>query len=224
MSTTVVFDVLGTLFSLDRLRAELRELGAPGNALELWFGQSLRDYFAYSHAGGYVPLQDVLTHGLPRALRPFEVAVDEERAAAVVGAMAELEPSPGAAEACRALRDAGCRLAALSNGSLDSTTALLDRAGLRDLFGTVRSCDEIEVSKPAERAYRMVTEAGNGAWMVAAHAWDVAGARRAGLRGVWISVVEGEYLTAYPPPEIRASDLVDAAQRLLGGGRLIGET
>lgn len=216
MSKTVVFDIIGTLFSLDRLRAELRELGAPDHALELWFGQSLRDYFAFSHAGGYVPLQEILTAALPRALKTFEMEVGAERASEVVGKMTELELGPGGAEACSTLREAGCTLVALSNGSRESTLALLERAGLADDFAAVRSCDEIEVSKPAAAAYEMAREVAEGEpWMVAAHAWDIAGARHAGLRTAWVATVEPEYLSAYPPPDVTAGDLAEAAQKLL---------
>lgn len=213
---SVVFDVIGTLFSLDRLRAELRELHAPDGALELWFGQSLRDFFAVSHAGGYVPLEQVLEAALPRALATLDVDVDAGRAGQVVAAMAELELAPGGREATAALRDAGCALVALSNGSLEATTGLLRRAGLLDAFAAVRSCDEIAVSKPAPAAYALARERADGElWMVAAHAWDIAGAARAGLRTAWVSAVEGEYLAAYPPPDVVAGDLAEAAAALL---------
>ncbi|MBD1907834.1 hypothetical protein NDI37_10015 [Funiculus sociatus GB2-A5] len=40
---TVVFDIIGTCFSLDKPRQRLVELDAPPHALELWFAQTLRD-------------------------------------------------------------------------------------------------------------------------------------------------------------------------------------
>lgn len=213
VATTVVFDVLGTLFSLERLRAPLRALGAPDAALQLWFAQSLRDYFAFSHAGGYVPLAQVLEASLPRSLALFGANVGDAEAGQVVAAMRELDPADGAHEACSRLRDAGCSLVALSNGSLETATALLERAGLAGDFAAIRSCDEISVSKPAAAAYALAGE-GN-AWLVAAHAWDVAGAMRAGLRGAWVSTVEATYLRAYPPPDVSAARLDEAARLLL---------
>ena len=63
---TVVFDIIGTCFSLDSPRRRLAELGAPEHALELWFAQTLRDAIALSHAGRYRPLRDVLRAELPR--------------------------------------------------------------------------------------------------------------------------------------------------------------
>lgn len=217
MARTVVFDVIGTLFSLDRLRNELHRLGAPDQALELWFGQSLRDYFACSHAGGYVPLQEVLTAALPRALAAFEIEVGTDRARQVAGKLTELDLAPGAREACSKLREAGTTLVALTNGSRETTNGLLERAGMTDAFAAVRSCDEIEVSKPAAAAYEIAREVSQGElWMVAAHAWDIAGAQRAGLRTAWVATVEPEYLSAYPPPDVTAGDLAEAAQKLLG--------
>jgi hypothetical protein len=56
----VIFDIIGTCFSLDKPRQRLVELGAPPHALELWFAQTLRDAFALSHAGSYRQLKEVL--------------------------------------------------------------------------------------------------------------------------------------------------------------------
>jgi 2-haloacid dehalogenase len=215
VGTIAVFNVIGTLFSLDRLRSELGRLGARDAALELWFAQSLRDYFAFSHAGGYVPLKDVLEAALPRALSVVEIEITPARAAEVVEQMASLEPATGAAEACSTLRGAGWTLVALSNGSLENTTKLLEGAGLAEHFASIRSCDEVKTSKPARATYELALEAADGeAWMIAAHAWDLAGAKQAGLRTAWIRGVESEYLSAYPPPDIEAAGLPDAARKL----------
>jgi len=216
MAPTVVFDVIGTLFSLNRLRPPLRRLGAPDAALEIWFAQSLRDFFAYSHAGGYVPLAEVLDAALPRTLATLGVEASDAERARVMDSLAELDPGPGAAEACTTLTGAGCRLVALTNGGPDMATGLLERSGLYGHFAAIHSCDEVQTSKPARVVYEMVQRPeGEETWMVAAHAWDVAGARLAGLRGAWVGTSEVDYLAAYPPPDVEGSDLADAARKLL---------
>lgn len=214
----VAFDVLGTLFSLEVLREQVTSLGAPPQALELWFAQALRDFFAASHSGRYTPLAAVLESALPRALRAFGVLdVDGGALAAAASATGRLEPAPGAHQACSALAGAGVPLVALSNGSKELTAALLGQAGLAHMFAAVRSTDEVEASKPDSRVYAMAREhaPGRELWLVAAHAWDVAGAARAGLRGAWVSSVEGIWLDAYPPPEVIAGDLAAAARKIL---------
>ena len=75
----VVLDIIGTCFSLDKPRQRLVELGAPPHALELWFAQTLRDAFAFSHAGSYLPLKEVLEAELPRTLKVLGIEADAEQ-------------------------------------------------------------------------------------------------------------------------------------------------
>jgi 2-haloacid dehalogenase len=98
---TVVFDIIGTCFSLDLPRQRLVELGAPDYTVQLWFAQTLRDAFALSHAGGYRPLKEVLEAELPRTLKMIGVEASSVELSRVVTSFAELDPQPGALEAFR---------------------------------------------------------------------------------------------------------------------------
>jgi 2-haloacid dehalogenase len=215
---TVAFDVIGTLFSLDHPRERLIEIGAPKEALELWFAQALRDAFAWSHAGGYRPLKEFLEAALGRALEGFGVRATDEDVVAVLGALSELDPVDGALEAVSMLSDAGWRIVALTNGSEESTRGLLARAGLEDRFSAFLSCDRIRRTKPHPAVYEMARrEARAGPlWLIAAHAWDVAGAASAGLRTCWVAHLEKRYLAVYPAPDMRTADLVEAARAIIG--------
>lgn len=214
---TAVFDIIGTSFALDKPRQALARLGAPEHALELWFAQSLRDSFAFSHAGGYAPLRDVLAAELPRTLGQLGVEAGEPELKAVLETFAQLDPRPDLAEMVRLLHDHGWRLIALTMGSADSTRALLERAGVFDRFAACLSVDQISVTKPNPAAYRLGLQKAEGeTWMVAAHAWDIAGAARAGLRTAFITTVEGSYLSVYPRPDIVAGSLLEAAREMVG--------
>jgi 2-haloacid dehalogenase len=213
----VAFDIIGTFFTLDRPRDRLIALGAPGEMLGLWFAQALRDAFAWSHAGGYRPLKEFLEAALRRSLDSVGVDATEEDAANVMKAFAELDLVDGAEEACSMLLDRGWRILALTNGSEESTRRLLSRVGLADRFSVFLSCDRIGKTKPHPEVYEIARqEAGPGAlWLIAAHAWDVAGAARAGLRTCWVSHLEKRYLSIYPEPDVRASGLVEAARAIV---------
>jgi 2-haloacid dehalogenase len=215
---TVVFDIIGTCFSLDKPRQRLVELGAPPHALELWFAQTLRDAFALSHAGSYRPLKEVLEAELPRTLKVLGIEADNEQRSYIVKAFSELEPQPEALEAFRLLTTAGWKLIALTNGSKDSTHKLLKQANALEYFASIFSCDAIGKTKPHPDVYALPKPDFEGdVWMVAAHAWDIAGAACAGLRTAFINKQEKEYLGVYPQPEIIASDLVEAANRIVEG-------
>jgi 2-haloacid dehalogenase len=211
------FDVIGTLFSLDTLRPLLERAGAPPHALELWFAEALRDFFALSHSGSYAPLAQVLAAALPRALNTLGVSADAAHCGKIMEGLQRLEPAAGAAEGCRVLADGGWRLLALTNGSKEVTETLLQRSGLERYLTEIISCDSLHVSKPNGRVYAAARERCSGElWMIAAHAWDVAGALRAGLRGAWIASKEKTYLDVYPNPHVRAGDIAEAARALVG--------
>ena len=213
---TVAFDVIGTLFNLERPRAALMALGLPSLALEVWFAESLRDFFALSHAGGYAPLRDALAAALPRTLASMEVEYDDAVIERVLATFRQLNPAEGAGAAIRALTEAGFSILALTNGSEDLTRGLLEGAGLHHDFDAVLSCDEIRTSKPHPAVYEMARKREPGElWMVAAHGWDIAGAARAGLRTAWISGKERVYPAIFPTPDIRAPDLERAARRII---------
>lgn len=213
---TAVFDMLGTFFSLEGLRPRLSALGAPERTLELWFAEALRDFIALSHAGGYAPIQEVLGAALPRTL--LQVGLDDvesSRCARVLEGMKALEPAPGAHEACERLTREGWKLLALTHGSESSTRALLARAGLLDAFGAVLSTDDVRTTKPHPSVYAMARPFLEGeAWMVAAHGWDLTGAKRAGMRTAWVSRKEQRWLEVLPPPDIRGPDLAAVALAL----------
>ena len=53
--------------------------------------------------------------------------------------------------------------------------------------------------------------------MVAGHWWDVAGAKRAGLRTVWIGRDEGALLRTVPAPDALVADLAAVAEAIASG-------
>jgi 2-haloacid dehalogenase len=107
-------------------------------------------------------------------------------------------------------------MVALTNSAPTAATAQLAHAGLA--FSRVFSVDAVRRFKPAPEPYRMVaTEMGRepgDLMMVAAHAWDIAGAMGAGLQGAFLAR-PGQVLDALTPaPQFIARDLLDLADQL----------
>ena len=95
----------------------------------------------------------------------------------------------------------------LTNGTREATERLLDRGGLRELVAQVRTVEEVRRYKPHPDVYRLLPA---GATLVAAHAWDVVGARAAGYEAVWVDREEGEWPLPVGEPGKHASGLVEA--------------
>jgi|SRR5688572_19061907 len=205
----IVFDLVGTLFSLRRVEAVFHAAAVPAEILPFWFARLLHVTMASTLAGRYTPflaagesaLRQVLTY---RDL-PHHVVAD------AMAAMRTLDPWPDTDTALTALRQAGHTLVALSNAHPEMLASLLGGARLTQLFAAVLSSDEVRHCKPHPAPYRMALERMGAqpaqACMVAAHAWDVQGAAAVGLRTVWISRVEKAWCFPGEPPGLELASL-----------------
>jgi 2-haloacid dehalogenase len=89
------------------------------------------------------------------------------------------------------LSEAGFRLATLTNSTQEVAEAQIENAGLKDRFEQVLSADTAKRLKPAPAPYRMAARSlgirEREMRLVAAHAWDVAGALRAGCAAAFVA-------------------------------------
>lgn len=205
----VVFDVMGTLFDLEPVRTRFVELGADPPALEAWFQRVLHQSAAVALVGSYRPFKELAASALGTTLA--QLGLDPSRTEPL-DALAELDPYPDAEPALRRLREAGLTVVTLTNGATDSTEKLLERGGLRGHVEQVLSCDEVQAFKPHRAPYELALEQVDGAaTMIAAHGWDIVGARAAGLDTIWIDREEHEWPFPLEEPK-RAHDLAEAAE------------
>jgi len=181
----VAFDIVETTFSLESLRPRLSAQGVPGTSLETWFARILRDAFALAATDTYAGFRDIAAATLAEVAREHGRELGKGGLDAVLDGFGQLDPHPDAAEAFRILRSADVRVAALSNGAAETTQALLQRAGLSSLVERVISVAEVRQWKPRRGLYLHAAEALGVApaelALVATHAWDVHGAKCAGL-------------------------------------------
>lgn len=212
----IALDVVETLFPLDPLGERLQRAGQSPELLRLWFARLLRDAFALTASGTYQPFAEIALHAL-RAVADGELP--EEAAREVVAGFATLDPHPDVAEAMQLAREADVRIITLTNGSATTTTALLERAGLDGYVEQVVSVEAVRRWKPAPEPYQHAAAAcgvpPDRMAVVAAHAWDIHGACRAGLLTGWVRRLEGLRSGLFDPPTVTGPDLVVVVRELL---------
>jgi 2-haloacid dehalogenase len=174
----VVFDAMGTLFDLAPLR---ERLGA--HATEAWFERILHSAATLTILGEFAPFKELARTTLATTCAKLEFDVDQDD---VLAQLQQLPPAEGAREAL----ERADRAFVLTNGGREGGEALLRNAGLDALVERVFGVDEVEAYKPDPRPYRLVLDELGEATLVAAHAWDCAGALRAGMRAVWVRAEE----------------------------------
>jgi 2-haloacid dehalogenase len=211
----VIFDVNETLSDLNPLGARFEDVGAPRELLTIWFAATLRDGIALAASGSYADFREVGRANLRQLLATPE---DAEH---VLGGFAELPVHPDVPEGLRVLREAGIRIATLTNGTAQIARGLLERAGLDALVERYLDVSQVRRWKPAPDPY-LYACGGLGveppqAVLLAVHPWDVHGARRAGLRGAWLDREGLPYPEIFEPPDWSGRDLPSLARTLAAG-------
>lgn len=215
----VAFDVIGTTFSLEPLRPRLTALGLPPGALETWFASGLRDAFALAASGSFEPFKTVLDGALQQVLGQHGIEAGAHERDVVLAGLKELPPHPDAEEAMRMLVAAGIRVVAVSNGATSSTRQLLEQAGLDRLVERIVSVNDVKRSKPSPEVYRHAAEkvgvdAGK-VMLVAAHPWDVHGAKQAGWQAAYVARSVPFPSDVMRKPDIEGATLGEVARSLV---------
>lgn len=102
-------------------------------------------------------------------------------------------PVPGSADTLNYLRDAGVKLALLTNGTSISQRNKIQKFGLGEWIENILIEEEVGFGKPDERFYlealsRLGVEP-HEAWMIGDNPlWDVIIPQKLGIRAVWINV------------------------------------
>ncbi|TMB08323.1 MAG: hypothetical protein E6J64_02195 [Deltaproteobacteria bacterium] len=98
---------------------------------------------------------------------------------------------------------------------------LLERSGLAPLVQAVLSIEDAKHWKPQAAAYQHAEQKlgfrADQLALVAAHAWDVQGAKRAGWRAAWVSRLEKQFHPAMQAGDVTGSTVEEAVRALLDG-------
>ncbi len=214
----VAFDIIGTVFPLSPLRPAITALDLPPSTLEGWFAAGLRDAFALSAAGDFAPLPDVLAGALDQVLAEQGLDATPKAKAALFDRMKRLPPRPDARQAFELIAGAGLRILAVSNGARTATQSLLKNGGLDDLVAHVVSVEDVKLFKPQrgvyDRAVRVAGVKARRVALVAAHAWDINGAKAAGLTTAYLSA-DQPFSPVMRKPDVEALSLAALARALV---------
>jgi 2-haloacid dehalogenase len=185
------FDVYGTLVDPLGMDGPLREhVGELAERFAATWRERQIDWtFRRALMGRYADF-DVVTREAFRASAAI-LGVDLRTAeAGLLDTYRRLPAFADAFEGLTQLAEAGHRLVAFSNGVAVTLRGLLTHARLMPPLTDVVSVDEVRTYKPSPAVYQhLVTRGGQSAertWLVSANAWDVLGAKSAGLKAAWV--------------------------------------
>ena len=219
MARVCVFDVNETLLDLGALDPHFERVFGDASARQAWFGQFLALWLTEMLTGEYTNFGTIGGGALEMVAERQGVDLSDEDKQRILGDMQELPPHPEVEDALGRLRDAGIRLAALTNSTQQVADAQIDNSGLRDYFEQVLSADTVQRLKPAPEPYRMAAESlgveVGQVRLVAAHAWDVVGAMRAGCAAAFVARPGMVLNPLAARPDVVGADLREVAAQIL---------
>ena len=219
MPRVIVFDLMGTLLDFQALDTYFERFFGDAAVRKEWFMQTLQLSMAATLTNAYEDFGVQADTGLEITARHYKVSLLGEEKNLILSTLRKLRPYPEVAQSLQRLRDAGSRLATLTNSTAQAAEAQLTYAGLRDHFEKVISADEIHCFKPAPEVYhlaarRLSVEPGQ-IRLVAAHDWDVTGALRAGCAAAFVARPDKVMNPFGPQPDVRGTDLSEVAEKIL---------
>lgn len=189
----IFFDVNETLLDLQSMRGSVSEaLGGRDDLLPLWFSTMLHYSLVDTVTDRYHHFGDIGVTALLIVAEINDIELSEEEArTAIVTPLRSLPPHPDAVEGLKTLKNMGYTLVSLTNSSNKAVLTQFENAGFTEYFDRRLSIEDIEIYKPHLKAYHWAAKQmgvnPKDTLMVAAHGWDIAGAKAAGMKAAFIT-------------------------------------
>jgi 2-haloacid dehalogenase len=217
----LVFDVAESLLDLQAIRPLFQRIFGDGAVVDEWFGETILYSEAATLTDTFAPFGQ-LGAGVLRMLgRIRDVPIGEAEVSALGKGLSSLPPHADVPDSLVKLKAAGYRLVTLTDSAATPGKGALQTAGLSDLFEQQFSAETVRRYKPARETYEMVAKATgvktSDLCMIAAHPWDLIGARLAGCSAALIERpgVGQLLLSGLRQPEIGGPTLTEVASQLI---------
>jgi 2-haloacid dehalogenase len=217
----LVFDVAESLLDLQSVRPLFQRVFGDGAVVDEWFGEAILYSEAATLTDTFVPFGQ-LAGGVLRMLgRIHGVPITAADIRDLGNALGSLPPHADVPESLQKLKEAGYRLVTLTDTPATPGRGALQAAGLTDVFEQQFSAEAVRRYKPARETYQMVAKSTgvelSDLCMIAAHPWDLIGARLAGCSAALIqrAGVAPLLLSGLKQPQITGQTLIEVTTQLL---------
>jgi 2-haloacid dehalogenase len=219
MPRVIVCDVNETLLDIGALGPYFEETFGDRRVLHEWFQTVLLYSEVVTIAGPYASFARIGAAALEMTAHSRGVTLTTAGRDRILQGMLTLPPHADVPAGLQAMRDAGLRLVTLTNNPPESVQQQLAYAGLASFFDRSFSVDAVQRFKPAVDTYRSVAEALDVPMdrlrLVAAHAWDVLGALRAGCAAAFVARPGKVLFPLGPQPDIVGPDFNAVARQIV---------
>lgn len=219
MPRVCVFDVNETLLDLAALDEHFERAFGDTNVRQEWFGQMIQSALVSIVTDAYSDFGAIGGAALQMTAEVHSVDLSDEDRDSILTTVPKLPPHPEVEESLARLRDAGIRLATLTNSTQQVAESQMENSGLGKYFEQILSADTAQRLKPAAEPYHMAAESLgveiSEIRLVAAHAWDIAGASRVGCATAFVGRPGKVPDPLIARPDVIGADLSEVADTII---------
>ena len=215
----IVFDVNETLLDVGALAPQFQRVFGNAGVAQEWFSNVVLYSQVATIAGPYVDFGTIARAALDMTAVARGVTLAPPDRDGILRGLVSLPAHPDVPDGLQKLRASGFRLVTLTNSAPAAVEQQLKNAGIGEYFERSFSVDAVRKFKPAAEVYRLVaTElqvAPPQLRLVAAHAWDVLGAMRAGCAAAFVARPGKALFPLADTPDIVGRDLRNVADEIV---------
>lgn len=219
--SVILFDVNETLMDMSPLKKKVNNILDSKRGFRIWFGMLLQYSLVDNCTGSYHDFSTIADATLDMAAKALEKEIEEGEKKEALALMKTLTAYPDVEKGLRLLKEAGFRLATLTNSPLPTLTAQLEHTGLKEYFEETLSIDAVRKYKPAPESYQYAAHTlgvnKEEIMLVAVHGWDIAGAMQAGLQAAFIERTGQSLYPLVAKPQYVGKDLEVIAEAIIKG-------
>ena len=219
MPRVIVCDVNETLLDVGALEPHFKQTFGDGRVLQEWFANVLLYSEVATLAGPYTDFASIGGASLDMVASARGLTLPAADRSRILQGMLTLPAHPDVRDGLQTMRNAGLRLVTLTNSAPAAVQQQLKNAGLTAFFEGSFSVDTVRRFKPAAEAYQSVADSlglpVDRLRLVAAHAWDIVGALRAGCVAAFVVPTREGPLSARSEPDIIGPDFRSIATQIV---------
>ena len=214
----VIFDVNQTMFSLNALKIKFKEFGLKKSLVNDWFLSVLKEGFSNSLSQQFVNFKTIGKNELTKIFLQSNTPFNNKIIKSIFDEFGNLKVHPDIKISLKYLKKHKIKIATLTNGSVSNTKLLLKKNNINNFIDGCFSINCFKIWKPAKEVYLKTCEKMNikprRALMIAAHGWDINGAKLAGLKTAYITRYEKKLSDFYIRPDYVGNDSKEIIKKL----------
>ncbi|TDN85230.1 2-haloacid dehalogenase [Salegentibacter sp. 24] len=187
----IIFDVNETLLNLIPLKEEINAALENEMGFDVWFPKLLHFSLVETVTGNFSSFSEIAAATFKMISIKFEKEFSDTEIKNILEEIMKLPPYPDVKPGLEQLKSHDFKLIAFSNGRTDILKTQLQFAGILSYFDGIHSIEEIKKYKPHPDCYKHILKTykvtPKKAMMVAAHPWDIMGAKSAKIQTCFLN-------------------------------------